>query len=218
MSDISNEIKQQCAEVSFDASRPLIISDADEVLLQFMVQFEHYLDKQDLWIDLQSFKLNGNIKHKGTQKQADVNMPDLLDAFFASETPHFTPVDGAAESLSMLSEHAQIVVLTNLPLAQRQARQENLKQNGMDYPVIVGSGPKGPAVKWIAQNVDAPIFFLDDIFHNINSVADHAPQTHRIHMIADQRLRKMMNAAEKASTRIDDWPVARHWILETLTR
>ncbi len=75
----------------------------------------------------------------------------------------------------MLAEHAQIVVLTNLPLAQREARQENLKQNGMDYPVIVGSGPKGPAVKWIAQNVDAPIFFLDDIFHNINSVADHAP-------------------------------------------
>ncbi len=81
MADISDEIKQQCAEVSFDSSRPLIISDADEVLLQFMVQFEHYLDKQDLWIDLQSFKLNGNIKHKGTQKQADVNMPDLLDAF-----------------------------------------------------------------------------------------------------------------------------------------
>lgn len=216
MSDLSQDIINQCAELDLDPALPLIISDADEVLLQFMVQFEHYLDRQELWIDLQSFKLNGNIKHKGTDDPADVNMPDLLDTFFEAETLNFQPVEEAVNSLTILSEHAQIIVLTNLPLAQRGQRIENLRGHGMDYPVIVGSGPKGPAVKWITSEMAAPVFFLDDIFHNIDSVADHAPDTHRIHMIADKRLRTMMGPAKKASARIDDWPEARAWILQKL--
>ena len=216
MSDLSEEIINQCNELTLDPKRPLIISDADEVLLQFMVQFEHYLDTRDLWIDLQSFKLKGNIKYKNTDNPADVKMPDLLDSFFESETLNFQPVDEAVNSLTMLSQHAQIIILTNLPLAQRQQRIENLRNHGMDYPVIVGSGPKGPAVKWITANMTAPVFFLDDIFHNINSVADHAPKTHCIHMIADKRLRDMMGPADKASARIDDWPDAREWILQKI--
>ena len=42
----------------------------------------------------------------------------------------------------------------------------------MDYPVIVGSGLKGPAVAWLTRHIDAPVFFLDDIPHNIDSVAE----------------------------------------------
>lgn len=217
MSDLSPEIIRQCSELSLNPARPLIISDADEVLLQFMVQFEHYLDKQGLWIDLQSFKLNGNIKTKGTDELADVNMPELLDRFFEAETLNFQPVDEAVESLTMLADHAQIIILTNLPLAQRDQRIENLKSHGIDYPVIVGSGPKGPAVKHITSKMTAPVFFLDDIFHNIDSVADHAPDTYCIHMIADKRLRTMMGPAKKASARIDDWADARTWILQKLT-
>ncbi len=216
MTKLSEEIIQQCNALTLDIDRPLIISDADEVLLQFMVQFEHYLDKQNLWIDLKSFKLNDNIKHKDTDDLADLNMPNLLDAFFKEETPHFKPVKGAAISLSILSEHAQIIILTNLPFEQRQARMTNLQSLDMDYPVIVGSGPKGHCVKFITKNMQAPVFFLDDIFHNINSVGEHAPDTYRIHMIADKRLRKMTEPADKASVRIDDWPAAQEWILKKL--
>ena len=38
----------------------------------------------------------------------------------------------------------------------------------MDHLVVVNSGLKGAPVKWLADKVDGPVFFLDDIPHNIN--------------------------------------------------
>jgi hypothetical protein len=107
-------------------------------------------------------------------------------------------------------------VLTNLPMAQRNERQINLREHNMDYPVIVGSGLKGPAVSWLSQRMQAPVFFLDDIPHNINSVASHAPETSRIHMVADPRLSKLIEPADGASSRIDTWPEAQNWIADRL--
>ena len=42
---LSEEISNQIETLELDPDRPLVISDADEVLLQFMRQFEIYLDK-----------------------------------------------------------------------------------------------------------------------------------------------------------------------------
>ena len=107
---------------------------------------------------------------------------------------------------------AQIVVLTNLPAPHRNERIANLKGHGMDYPVVVNSGLKGPAVKWLTQKVSGPVFFLDDIPHNIDSVAEHAPQVHTIHFVADPRLAKLINKAEGATARIDIWAEAHDFI------
>ncbi|MEC8414315.1 MAG: hypothetical protein VXY97_01555, partial [Pseudomonadota bacterium] len=202
--------------LELDPDRPLVISDADEVLLQFMRQFEIYLDRNDMWIDLSSFRLQGNIKYKGSDEAVDMTNRNIIDDFFAAETLNFSPVEGAAEALNALSKEAQIIILTNLPLAQKSERQINLSKHGMDYPVIVGSGLKGPAVKSLGEKINAPLFFLDDIPHNINSVAEYVPTSGRIHMIADPRLSKLIGAAEGASARIDQWQEAQAWILDKL--
>ena len=214
---LSEEISNQIETLELNPDRPLIISDADEVLLQFMRQFEIYLDRNDMWIDLSSFRLQGNIKYKGSDEAVDMTNRNIIDDFFAAETLNFSPVEGAAEALNALSKEAQIIILTNLPLAQKSERQINLSKHGMDYPVIVGSGLKGPAVKSLGERVNAPLFFLDDIPHNINSVAEYVPTSGRIHMIADPRLSKLIGAAEGASARIDQWQEARVWILDKLT-
>ena len=214
---LSEEISNQIETLELNPDRPLIISDADEVLLQFMRQFEIYLDRNDMWIDLSSFRLQGNIKYKGSDEAVDMTNRNIIDDFFAAETLNFSPVEGAAEALNALSKEAQIIILTNLPLAQKSERQINLSKHGMDYPVIVGSGLKGPAVKSLGERVNAPLFFLDDIPHNINSVAEYVPTSGRIHMIADPRLSKLIGAAEGASARIDQWQEARAWILDKLT-
>ena len=199
---LSEEISNQIKTLELDPDRPLVISDADEVLLQFMRQFEIYLDRNDMWIDLSSFRLQGNIKYKGSDVAVDMTNRNIIDDFFAAETLNFSPVEGAAEALNALSKEAQIIILTNLPLAQKSERQINLSKHGMDYPVIVGSGLKGPAVKSLGEKINAPLFFLDDIPHNINSVAEYVPTSGRIHMIADPRLSKLIGAAEGASARI----------------
>lgn len=213
---LSEEISNQIETLELDPDRPLVISDADEVLLQFMRQFEIYLDRNDMWIDLSSFRLQGNIKYKGSDKAVDMTNRNIIDDFFAAETLNFSPVEGAAEALNALSNEAQVIILTNLPLAQKSERQINLSKHGMDYPVIVGSGLKGPAVKSLGEKINAPLFFLDDIPHNINSVAEYVPTSGRIHMIADPRLSKLIGAAEGASARIDQWQEAQAWILNKL--
>ena len=213
---LSEEISNQIETLELDPVRPLVISDADEVLLQFMRQFEVYLDRNDMWIDLSSFRLQGNIKYKGSDEAVDMTNRNIIDDFFAAETLNFSPVDGAAEALTALSKEAQVIILTNLPLAQKKERQINLSKHGMDYPVIVGSGLKGPAVKSLGDKINAPLFFLDDIPHNINSVAEYVPMSGRIHMIADPRLSKLIGAAEGASARIDQWHEAQNWILDKI--
>ena len=213
---LSEEISNQIETLELDPDRPLVISDADEVLLQFMRQFEIYLDRNDMWIDLSSFRLQGNIKYKGSDEAVDMTNRNIIDDFFAAETLNFSPVEGAAEALKALSKEAQVIILTNLPLAQKSERQINLSKHGMDYPVIVGSGLKGPAVKSLGEKINAPLFFLDDIPHNINSVAEYVPTSGRIHMIADPRLSKLIGAAEGASARIDQWQEAQAWILDKL--
>lgn len=213
---LSEEISNQIETLELDPDRPLVISDADEVLLQFMRQFEIYLDRNDMWIDLSSFRLQGNIKYKGSDEAVDMTNRNIIDDFFAAETLNFSPVEGAAEALNALSNEAQVIILTNLPLAQKSERQINLSKHGMDYPVIVGSGLKGPAVKSLGEKINAPLFFLDDIPHNINSVAEYVPTSGRIHMIADPRLSKLIGAAEGASARIDQWQEAQAWILNKL--
>ena len=213
---LSEEISNQIETLELDPDRPLVISDADEVLLQFMRQFEIYLDRNDMWIDLSSFRLQGNIKYKGSDEAVDMTNRNIIDDFFAAETLNFSPVEGAAEALNALSKEAQIIILTNLPLAQKSERQINLSKHDMDYPIIVGSGLKGPAVKSLGEKINAPLFFLDDIPHNINSVAEYVPTSGRIHMIADPRLSKLIGAAEGASARIDQWQEAQAWILDKL--
>jgi hypothetical protein len=215
---LSEEISNQIETLELDPDRPLVISDADEVLLQFMRQFEVYLDRNEMWIDLSSFKLQGNIKYKGSDEVVDMMNRNIIDDFFAAETLNFSPVDGAAEALTALSKEAQVIILTNLPIAQKNERQINLSKHGMDYPVIVGSGLKGPAVKSLGDKINAPLFFLDDIPHNINSVAEYVPMSGRIHMIADPRLSKLIGAAEGASARIDQWQEAQNWILDKIAK
>lgn len=210
MSEIAPEIMDQLEALELHPARPLIITDADEVLLRFMERVEHYLDTLGLWIDLSSFALGSNIKSKKTDEP--VKVPTLIDDFFAAETAHIDAAHGAAEALASLSRMAQIVVLTNLPAPHRNERIANLKGHGMDYPVVVNSGLKGPAVKWLTQKVSGPVFFLDDIPHNIDSVAEHAPQVHTIHFVADPRLAKLINKAEGATARIDIWAEAHDFI------
>lgn len=209
------DILVQLEALSLVPDHPLIISDADEVLLRFMAQLEHYLDRQGLWIDLNNFAIRDNIKSCETNEPVDV--PNLIENFFASETRAIAATEGAADALSRLSGQAQIIVLTNLPASEKHGRIENLAGHGMNYPVVIGSGLKGPAVAWLDRQINAPVFFLDDIPHNIDSVAEHAPDVHCIHFVADPRLAKLIDAAKGASIRIDKWDEAYDWISQRIS-
>lgn len=203
---------------TIDPARPLIICDADEVLVEFIKGLERFLNRQDLELDLVSFRIHGNVRHRQTgQPVEDARVTGLIDQFFATDTAHLDPVPGAARALAALEPHAQVIILSNLPATAREARAENLARHGMAYPVMAGSGPKGEIVRPMIEHMRAPVVFIDDLPPHHASVASVAPHVQRLHFVADTRLARLIGPSPHAHARIDTWPEAADWIRQAIT-
>ena len=201
-----------------DPNQPLVICDADEVLVQFLRGLERYLDKQGLYIDITSFRIHGNVREQETNTHVpDHAVTDHIAQFFEHETATLDPVPGARDALTRLNTNAQILILSNLPPTARQARIDNLTQHGMPYPVMAGSGPKGVIVQQIVASMRAPIVFIDDLPLHHASVASSTPHVQRLHFVADPRLAKLVGPSPDAHARIDTWPEATEWIERALS-
>lgn len=199
--------------MKLDPQRAVIICDADEVLVQFMVGMERFLMRKGLYHDFSSFRIHGNVRDQNSNERvADEDVTSLFAEFFASETAHLEPVSGAADALQSLSRQAQVIILSNLPSTARQARIENLERHGMPYPVIAGSGPKGVVVEKLIAGITAPVVFIDDLPPHHASVATTTPHVHRLHFVADTRLAKLVSPSPDAHARIDTWSEAEPWI------
>ncbi|MCE9648946.1 MAG: hypothetical protein K8R18_04890 [Parvibaculum sp.] len=214
---LHDDVLPQIEALSLVRGRPLVVTDCDEVLMQFLVGLELYLETQGLWLDLKSYALTGNIKRRETNEAIDPSqMPELMKGFFATSTHSLLAVPGAADALKALSSRAQVVVLTNVPFSEKETRAKSLTAQGMDYPVIANKGLKGGAVRRLADMVDAPVFFLDDIPHNIASVAKAHDACHLLHFIADKRLAKLMGQAPDSHFHTTEWQEAHDFIASRL--
>ncbi len=214
---LTDSVRSQIDALELDPQRPLVICDADEVIFEFVRSLERYLDTRDHYLDLQSFAITGNIKHKETDVPFPASeMKDLLADFFAVATRDMTPVPGAAKALASLADLAQIVVLTNMPEAHRSARLAALERHNMSYPVIANEGAKGAAAAALSKRTGKPVIFLDDLPPNIASVRRGVPDATIIHFIGDARLARLLGPAPDSDHRIDDWVEAQRIIEETI--
>ena len=205
--------------LTLDRALPLVICDADEVLVQFVAGLERFFLRRNRKLVLKTFAIHGNVLDTVTGETVTHDeVTQLLKDFFAHDTERLDPVPGAAAALSELRKSAQIVVLTNLPETSRATRRAHLASHGMDYPVIAGKGPKGPIVRQLVEGVTAPIVFIDDLPPHLTSVAEEAPHVHRLHFVADRRLARLIEPARDAHRRIDDWPSAKAWIETVILR
>jgi hypothetical protein len=211
---MSHDISSALARLK--AGRPLLIVDADEVLLRFVEGFDRFLDRQGLFLDLTAYRLHGNVKRRDDLTPIlDVEVTALLDDF-RRDLDWLEHVEGARDSLNALSRKLDIVVLTNISPAQADARRRNLEGFGLDLPVVANSGLKGESVKALAARAGRPSFFVDDIPHNLASAAQHAPDVTRIHLIGDERLKPLLPAAETAHYRAEGWKDAQAFIVNKL--
>lgn len=191
--------------VPLDTTRPLLIVDADEVILRFADGFDRFLCERELFLDLTTYRLHGNVKRKddGT-KVLDVEVTALLDEF-RSELDWLDAVEDADVVLKALAPLMNIVVLSNVSEAQAPARLRNFEKLGLPFPLIANSGPKGPAVKALAARVKGPVFFVDDIPMHHASVVEGSPDVFRIHLIGDERLKPLLPPSEHAHLRAETW-------------
>ena len=92
---LSDGLQKQISKATLLKNKPLLITDADEVLLNFVKCFEIYLEKKGFWYDLTSYSLFGNIKQKGTDEVlSNEVILEYLDDFFRTESKDITFVEG----------------------------------------------------------------------------------------------------------------------------
>ncbi len=196
----------QLARLSLAAHRPLVICDVDEVVVHFTRALEDYLARRDLRLDTSSFALNGNIRHRGTDAPVSADaVAEMIDDFFHQHTADLDAIDGAIASLHDLARDSSVVMLTNLPHHARDKRIDNLQRHGLDFPVITNAGPKGPAIRHLADQTREAVVFVDDSPGFISSARQHAPEVHLIHFLHDERFARHIETFDFVSLRTTSW-------------
>ena len=200
-------------------NRPLLITDCDEVLLHMVSHFDAWLDEaHNIDFAFESGNFGGSMIDKASGELVSIDRVwPLLDEFFRREMHRQTIVPGAVEALGRIGEVADIVILTNLGDEAHPWRVEQLAAHGIAHEVVCNSGGKGVPARAIIERHHATVTaFVDDLPVHHASVAKHAPEVHRLHMVAEPRLAPAIPAADHAHARIDDWPTATNWLLERL--
>ncbi|WP_174292603.1 HAD family hydrolase [Sphingomonas bacterium] len=202
-------------------SRPLLITDCDEVLLHMVRHFGVWLDEAR---DMDFSIAHGDFERRIRRRGKDGIRPDpltqeemwgLLDGFFPDEMHRQTLAPHAADALAALAETADIVILTNLGDHCRQPRIEQLARFGIRHRVECNHGGKGePVAALVAEYGASVTVFVDDLAIHHDSVARHAPEVYRLHMVAEPELAPTVPTAPAAHARIDDWRAAQAWIAD----
>jgi len=206
------------SSVPLSPTRPLLIIDADEVLLRFVDGFDKFLQGRGCYFDFASYHLHGNVRRQSDKTvvpESDANF--FLDAFrdcFDS----LDAVEGALDAIVALSADIDVVVLSNMTHSQAPARLRNLEALGLTIPLVINNGPKGPAVRALAARSGRPVFFIDDIPRHLASVGVEAPDVVRVHLIGDERLRPFVPLSPHAHLRAETWDDAVRFIRARLAQ
>lgn len=196
---LSAETEAQICAVGLEHDKPVVICDVDEVLFQFLVPLERYLADVGHRLEMRSnASLFGNVYAAGSEtpvKNEEVSA--LLEKFYERNVESQPPIPGAATALAGLSKRARVVIITNLPTAYGNRRRRALRVHGMDYPLIVNSGPKGRALAKLLYGHRAPSFFIEDMHVHLVSAA-RIEGLHCVQFAADIRLASLVERAENA--------------------
>ena len=203
-------------------SRPLVISDCDEVLLYMIAPFRDWLAANEGV----TFRMIGNNfagAMRWTESGEPVSEKDiwrLLGGFFDTQMHTQMPIDGAIHGINTLAQHADVVILTNLTDERQLHRTEQLAAYGIHARVFTNQGPKGPALaRIVAEYAPSRTLFIDDLPQHHHSVSEVVPDVRRLHLCGEPMLAPLIDCAHSqghAHARIDCWHEALPWLLDQL--
>ena len=205
-------------------SRPLIISDCDEVLLYMVSPFRDWLDETQGV----EFRMNGNDFSQALrwQETGEILAPDdiwrMLGKFFDTEMHRQSPIPGAIEGINELGEQADVVILTNLVDKRQQMRTEQLADHGLNARVFTNQGPKGPALQRILDEYNpTKAIFIDDLAQHHRSARETIGRITTLHLCGEPMLAPHIDCAHTsghADARIDTWEHALPWLKDELEK
>ncbi|MFN3425537.1 MAG: HAD family hydrolase [Novosphingobium meiothermophilum] len=203
-------------------TRPLIVSDCDEVLLHMVAPFRDWLgEKEGVSFRMDSADFSKALRYIDS---GDLVPPEeiwnLLNRFFDTEMHRQQAIAGAVAGINTLGENADIVILTNLNDHRREMRARQLADVGIKARVFTNQGPKGPALKAILDEYRPNrALFIDDLPQHHDSVSQLTPEVLRLHLCGEPLLAPHIDCAHQAGhahARIDQWEAALPWIIEQL--
>ena len=205
-------------------SKPLIISDCDEVLMHMVMPFKEWLEESEGV----RFELKGNSFANALtwadsgEVLAQEDVWKFLGGFFDTEMHHQMPIDGAVEGINRVAQDADVVILTNLNDERQARRTAQLADIGIHAQVFTNQGPKGPALQAILDKYEpSKAIFIDDLPQHHHSASETVPGISRLHMCGEPMIADHIECAHKAGhahARIDRWEDAVPWLLEELER
>jgi hypothetical protein len=200
-------------------TRPLVISDCDEVLLHMVAPYKDWLAEcHGVDFAMTDNDFGKAMRYAGDGRQVEpAEIWRLLNLFFDTEMYRQQPILGAVEAVKAITEHADLVILTNLGDDRREARTKQLADHGIHARVFTNQGPKGPALNAIlAEYRPSRAIFIDDLPQHHASVGEIAPDVRRLHLCGEPLLAPHITCAHQAGhahARIDAWPEALPWIM-----
>ncbi|MBO0748980.1 MAG: HAD family hydrolase [Porphyrobacter sp.] len=203
-------------------SRPLVVTDCDEVLLHMVRHFRDWMaEHHGVRFDLSGNPFAETFLLPGRSEPLSFDEKwQFLDAFFDDEMARQTEIEGAADAVAELQRMADVVVLTNLQDRYNAARAAQLREHGIEAEVVTNQGPKGEALRRIVERYrPSRAVFVDDLAHHHASAAEHLPEISRLHFCGEPAIAPHVPcalAAGHAHARIDTWDRALPWLLETL--
>lgn len=203
-------------------SRPLIISDCDEVILYMVTPFKDWLEEsQDITFNLKGANFGEAMRWKQSGELVEpADVWKKLGGFFDTEMHRQSPIPGALDALKQLSEHADVVILTNLVDSRQDDRTQQLAAHGLHTKVYTNQGPKGPALQKIVDEfAPSRAFFIDDLPQHHQSVMEMTPDVMRLHLCGEPMIAGAIDCAHKAGhadARIDVWSEALPWLMDRL--
>jgi FMN phosphatase YigB (HAD superfamily) len=203
-------------------SRPLVITDCDEVLLHMVAPFRDWLlERHGIVFAMDGHDFGQALRRADSGETVGQDeVWRLLNLFFDAEMHRQSPIAGAVDAMRDLAEQADVVVLTNLLDHRQETRSRQLAGHGIDVRVFTNQGPKGPKIRdIIAQYQPSRTIFIDDLAQHHDSAAEIAPDVVRLHLCGEPLLAPHIVCAHKAGhahARIDDWESALPWLLERM--
>ncbi len=199
------ETARQIEQLSRD-TRPLVVLDVDEVVLEFVRPFAGFLAAQGLKLDTSSFRLHGNITQiDGGAVVEHEQVTALIDGFFAEQAGWQTAADGAAAAMAQLAASAEIVMLTAMPHRHRAVRRTHLDALGLPYPLVTTEKAKGPAIRQLRGDHPRPVAFVDDLPPNLLSVKAAVADARLFHLMAHAEMRKLLPPLPDGIVAVEDW-------------
>ena len=174
-----------------------------------------------MWLDLQSFALSGNIKHKQSNEVVPTeDVPALLSDFFAASTGDLKAVAGAADALAALHKTRR-----SNHCAHKCASRTKACAPRMSHPPRprlsrhCQSRSKRPSGRLSCPTVQRPpsSFWTTFLTTSLPLQKAHAP-TKCIHFIADKRLAQLIDPAKDSQIQSSSWPQTHAYIEKELTQ